>query len=141
MARIEANQRGAAEAIMLDHQGYVSEATADNVFIARGGTLMTPWTSTNLAGITRETELELAAALGMAAVERPFTQYDMWVADEAFVCGTGAEIVPLVALDGRPIGDGTPGPLTMTLMQAYQITCDRRRDPGECATRRGFARN
>jgi branched-chain amino acid aminotransferase len=119
MARLEASQRGAAEAIMLDHAGYVSEATADNVFIARGGTLMSPWTSTNLAGITRETIFELAAALGIPVVERPFTQYDMWVSDEAFVCGTGAEIVPIVTLDGRTIGSGRPGPLTARIVSAY----------------------
>ena len=119
MARLEANHRGAGEAILLDHQGFVAEATADNVFIARGGTIMSPWTSTNLAGITRETIFELAAELGIPAIERPFTQYDMWTADEALVCGTAVEVVPLVSLDGRGIGTGAPGPLTERLRQAY----------------------
>lgn len=119
MARIEANQRGVEEALMLDHQGYVAEATADNIFIARAGTLLSPWTATNLAGITRETVFELAAELGIPAIERPFTQYDVWAADEAFVCGTGVEIVPLVMLDGRAIGPGTPGPLTTRVREAY----------------------
>jgi branched-chain amino acid aminotransferase len=119
MAKIEANQRGADEALLLDHQGYVSEATAENVFVVMRGTLVTPWTSTNLAGITRETVLELAAALGIPAVERPFTHYDVWVADEAFMCGTGAEVIPIVALDERTIGDGRPGPLTNRLMTTY----------------------
>jgi len=120
MARIEANQYGADEAIMLDNQGYVSEASADNFFIVRNSTIVTPWTSTNLPGVTRETVMELAPTLGLQAMERPFTLYDVWAADEAFITGTAAEIGPVVEVDGRLIGNGKPGKVTKKLMKAFR---------------------
>ena len=120
MARVEANQYGADEALMLDIHGYVSEATADNFFIVRNHTVTTPWSSTNLPGVTRETILELAPAVGLKAEERLFTLYDVWASDEAFITGTAAEIGPVVEVDGRQIGDGKPGPQTRTLMKAYR---------------------
>jgi branched-chain amino acid aminotransferase len=120
MARIEANQYGADEALMLDIQGYVAEASADNFFIARDSMILTPWTSTNLPGVTRETVMEIAAQIGVTAKERPFTLYDVWAADEAFITGTAAEIGPVVEVDGRPIGDGRPGKITKKLMKAFR---------------------
>jgi branched-chain amino acid aminotransferase len=104
LARIEANDRGADEALMLDQNGFVSEATVDNLFIVVDRTLMTPPTATNLKGITRETVLDLAADLGIRTEERPFTLFDVWTAREAFMCGTMAEIVPVASVDGRRIG-------------------------------------
>jgi branched-chain amino acid aminotransferase len=119
LARIEANDRGADEALMLDGQGYVAEATVDNFFIVTDHALLTPPTSTNLKGVTRETLLGLAASLGIKAEEKPFTLFDVWTAKEAFICGTGAEVVPVVAVDARTIGDGTVGPVTGRIVTAY----------------------
>src|SRR5882757_7517373 len=97
LARIEANDRGADEALMLDGQGYVAEATVDNFFIVTERALLTPPTATNLKGITREALLEVAAGLGIKTDEKPFTLFDVWTAKEAFICGTGAEVVPVVS--------------------------------------------
>jgi branched-chain amino acid aminotransferase len=120
MAKVEANQYGADEALMLDIHGYVSEATAENVFIVRNHTIVTPFTSTNLPGVTRETALELAPQLGLETKEQLFTLYDVWAADEAFLTGSAAEIGPIVELDGRVIGDGKPGPTTKKIMKAFR---------------------
>ncbi len=120
MARVEANQYGADEALMLDIHGYVSEATADNFFIVRNSTVTTPWSSTNLPGVTRETVLELAPTVGVKSEERLFTLYDVWASDEAFITGTAAEIGPVVEVDGRQIGDGKPGPVTKKIMKAFR---------------------
>jgi len=119
LARIEANDRGADEALMLDRQGYVAEATVDNFFIVSGDRLVTPPTATNLKGITRETILELAAELGIATDVRPFTQFDVWTSQEAFICGTGAAVVQVLSADDRTIGDGRIGPVTRRLVAAY----------------------
>jgi branched-chain amino acid aminotransferase len=119
LARIEANDRGADEALMLDGQGYVAEATVDNFFIVTEDTLLTPPTATNLKGVTRETLLSLAASLGIRAVEKPFTLFDVWTSREAFICGTGAEVVPVLSVDDRRIGDGTIGPVTGRIVTAY----------------------
>ena len=120
MARIEANQYGADEALMLDIHGYVSEATADNFFIVQNHSLMTPVTSTNLPGVTRETAIELAEKMGIRTIERPFSLYDVWASDECFITGTAAEIGPVVEVDGRKIGDGKPGKVTRQLMAAFR---------------------
>jgi len=120
LARIEANQHGADEALMLDIHGYVSEASADNVFIVQNHTVMTPYASTNLPGVTRETVLELAEKVGVRAIERPFTLYDVWSSNECFITGTAAEIGPVVEVDGRTIGDGAPGKVTKQLMKAFR---------------------
>jgi branched-chain amino acid aminotransferase len=119
LARIEASDRGADEAILLDRDGHVAEATADNVFIVTERALVTPPTSTNLRGITRETILHLAEELGIRAEEKAFALFDLWTAREAFMCGTMAEVVPIASVDGRTIGKGTPGPTTLRLMAAY----------------------
>ena len=105
---------------MLDIHGYVSEATADNFFIVQNHTLMTPVTSTNLPGVTRETVIEIADAMGIRTLERPFSLYDVWASNECFITGTAAEIGPVVEVDGRKIGDGTPGKVTRQLMKAFR---------------------
>ena len=120
LAKVEANQYGADEALMLDIHGYVSEASADNLFIVRNHTLVTPYTSTNLPGVTRETILELAPHLGLDAKEQFFTLYDVWSADEVFITGSAAEVGPVVEVDGRQIGDGKPGPITKEVMKAFR---------------------
>jgi branched-chain amino acid aminotransferase len=119
LARIEANDRDADEALLLDQHGFVAEATADNVFILSEGVLSTPPTTTTLKGITRETILELARELAIPAVEKPFTLVDVWTASEAFMCGTMAEVVPIISVDGRLIGSGTTGAVTARLVAAY----------------------
>jgi branched-chain amino acid aminotransferase len=119
LARIEANDRGADEALMLDAQGYVAEATVDNFFVVTERALVTPPTATNLKGVTRETLLAVAAGLDIKTEEKPFTRFDVWTAREAFICGTGAEVVPVVAVDGRTIGDGAVGPVTGRIVAAY----------------------
>jgi branched-chain amino acid aminotransferase len=120
LARIEANDRGADEALMLDAQGYVAEATVDNFFIVTDHALLTPPTATNLKGVTRETVLGVAASLGIRAEEKPFTLFDVWTAKEAFLCGTGAEVVPVVSVDDRAIGNGGIGPVTGRIVAAYE---------------------
>lgn len=119
LARIEANDRGADEAILLDHEGYVAEASVDNIFMVDGDALVTPPTSTNLRGITRETVLELAAALQIRTVERRFSLFDLWTAAEVFMCGTSAEIVPVASIDDRQIGTGAAGAATLRIAEAY----------------------
>ncbi|MBZ5557866.1 MAG: branched-chain-amino-acid transaminase [Acidobacteriia bacterium] len=119
LARIEANDRGADEALMLDVNGYVAEATVDNFFIVTDHALMTPPTATNLKGVTRETLIGLAATLGIKVEEKPFTLFDVWTAREAFICGTAAEVVPVVSVDERPIGTGAVGPVTGRIVTAY----------------------
>src|SRR6185503_15472446 len=100
---IEANNSGFAEAIMLDNQGYVAECTGDNIFIIENGRLLTPWQG-RLRGITREAVLELAIKNKIAAKECSLTRHEIFVADECFLTGTAAEIIPVVKVDGRKIG-------------------------------------
>ena len=119
LARMEATEHGADEALLLDANGYVAEATADNLFIVTRRGLATPRTATNLDGITRETVLDIATELGLPCEERPFSLFEVWTAREVFVCGTGAEIVPVVSVDGRSIGTGDVGPTTQRIVEAY----------------------
>jgi branched-chain amino acid aminotransferase len=119
LARIEANDRGADEALMLDAQGYVAEATVDNFFIVAEHALVAPPTATNLKGVTRDTLLALARGLGIRTEERPFTLFEVWTAREAFICGTAAEVVPVLSVDGRVIGGGAAGPVTNRIVAAY----------------------
>jgi branched-chain amino acid aminotransferase len=119
LARIEANDRGADEALMLDANGYIAEATVDNFFIVTERGLVTPPTATNLKGVTRETVLEVATALEIETSEKPFTLYDVWTAREAFICGTAAEIVPVISVDDRTIGSGAVGAITARITTAY----------------------
>jgi branched-chain amino acid aminotransferase len=121
MAKIEAQQRGCPEAILLTQDGYVAECTGDNLFVLRDGRLLTPPTSLGcLAGITRQAVLDLARKLRIPAAEEAFTRYDVFTADEAFLSGTAAEVVPVVLVDGRPVGSGKPGPVTQRLRKAFQ---------------------
>jgi branched-chain amino acid aminotransferase len=121
LAKIEANNAGCEEAIMLNSEGYVSEGTGDNVFIVKDGKLFTPPLSAGaLYGITRKVVIELAEQSGVSVSEPNLTRYDLFIADECFLTGTGAEIVPVVKIDGRVIGNGKPGPLTRKLVAKYQ---------------------
>jgi branched-chain amino acid aminotransferase len=120
LAKIEAKNGGCEEAVMLNSEGYVSEGTGDNLFIVKGGRLLTPPLSAGtLYGITRATVMELAAESGVLVAEPNLTRYDLFNADECFLTGTGAEIVPVVKIDGRVIGTGQPGPLTRQLEERY----------------------
>lgn len=120
LARIEAHRAGAAEGLLLNEQGYVAECTGDNIFIVRNGALLTPPLYAGaLRGITRGVAISLARARGMAVSETMLTRYDLFTADECFLTGTAAEIVPVVRLDGRPIGSGAPGPVTRSLIEDF----------------------
>ncbi|HEX7863085.1 MAG TPA: branched-chain-amino-acid transaminase [Verrucomicrobiae bacterium] len=120
LAKIEANNGGCEEAIMLNSEGYVAECTGDNIFIVKGDELLTPPLSAGaLYGITRGVAIELARQLGLKVSEPNLTRYDIFNADECFVTGTGAEVVPVVKVDGRVIGDGKPGPRTRELVKRY----------------------
>ena len=121
MAKIEANNAGCEEAIMLNSEGFVSECTADNVFIIKEGHVSTPPLSAGaLYGITRKTVMEMAQQAGLTVSEPNLTRYDLFNADECFLTGTGAEIVPVVKIDGRVIGQGKPGPVTTQLVAQYR---------------------
>lgn len=120
MAKTEAHRRGFDEALMLDHNGFVTEATGANLFVVRGNTLVTPDPDAILEGITRRTVFDLAKDLGLETREGRMTRDHLYVADEVFVCGTAAEIVGVRDVDGRPIGAGKTGPVTMKLREAYQ---------------------
>jgi len=121
MAKIEGIQAGAPEALMLNPAGMVAECTGDNIFIVKGNTLRTPDVhSGSLDGITRRAVIDLAKARGMEVTEGPMNRFDIWVADEFFLTGTAAEIVPVVELDKRPIGTGLPGPLTKALIADFK---------------------
>jgi branched-chain amino acid aminotransferase len=120
LGKLEAQQAGAHEAIMLNEQGFVAECTADNLFVVRNGRLLTPSAEDGaLDGITRGAVLALAGEAGIDAREQRLTRYDVHTADECFVTGTGAELMPVVTVDGRTIGDGSPGPFTRRLAQAF----------------------
>lgn len=121
LAKIEARQAGALEAIMLNAQGYVAECTADNIFVVQKGELLTPAASQGaLKGITRQAIIDIAKELGVPLREVDLTRYDIWCADEGFLTGTGAEVIPVVKLDGRPLGDGKPGPITRKVLAAFR---------------------
>ncbi len=120
MAKIEALDRGVPEAIMYNHEGYVAEATGDNVFIVQNGTVLTPPVeSGGLGGITRGVVIRLARQLGIEVVEKNLTRYDLYVCDELFLTGTAAEVIGIVEIDGRRIGDGKPGPTTRRLRETF----------------------
>ncbi|MEW6770398.1 MAG: branched-chain-amino-acid transaminase [Bacillota bacterium] len=121
LAKIEAGLIGVQEAIMLTHDGFVAEATGDNIFIVKEGTLITPPPYLGiLKGITRDAVMELARAKGITVLERVFTRHDVFTADECFFTGTAAEIIPVVKVDGRIIGEGRPGPVTWDLIRAFR---------------------
>lgn len=120
LAKIEANNGGCEEAIMLNNEGYVAECTGDNIFLVKGQELFTPPLSAGaLYGITRGVVMELARELGLKVSEPNLTRYDVYNADECFLTGTGAEVVPVVKVDGRVIGTGIPGARTRELVKRY----------------------
>jgi branched-chain amino acid aminotransferase len=120
LAKIEANNAGCEEAVMLNAEGYVAECTGDNLFIVKAGALSTPPLSAGaLYGITRQTVIDLAEESGLKVSEPNLTRYDLFNADECFLTGTGAEIVPVVKIDSRVIGSGKPGPITTELTKRY----------------------
>jgi branched-chain amino acid aminotransferase len=124
MARVEANLAGADEALMLNDAGNVAECTADNVFIVKHDQIFTPPVAAGaLRGITRSVVFEIGAELGVKVRETDITRHDVFVADECFLTGTAAEIVPVVKADGRPIGNGKPGPITARIIARFrQVT-------------------
>jgi branched-chain amino acid aminotransferase len=120
LAKIEANNAGCEEAVMLNAEGFVAECTGDNLFILKGGTLITPPLYAGaLYGITRATVMDLAREAGVRVEENNLTRYDLFNSDECFLTGTGAELVPVVKIDGRVIGSGRPGRVTRKLVAAY----------------------
>jgi len=121
LAKIEAVQAGCVEALMLNHLGQVAECTGDNIFLVKQGVLKTPPVEAGiLEGVTRNAVMELARAAGIEVHETPLTRHDFYTADECFLSGTAAEIIPVVKLDSRPIGNGKPGPVTRQLRERFQ---------------------
>ncbi|MFN4180974.1 MAG: branched-chain-amino-acid transaminase [Armatimonadota bacterium] len=121
LAKIEAINAGKPEGLMLTLDGYVAEGTGDNIFIVKGGKLFTPPAYMGiLKGITRQVVMKLAQEMGIPVKEEVLTLHDVYTADECFVTGTAAEIVPVVKLDDRVIGEGVPGPITKALMQKFR---------------------
>jgi len=120
LAKIEARQAGCQESIMLNNSGHVAECTGDNIFIVKNGKLLTPAPYEGaLNGITRQTVLELAESLGISTAETILTRFDLYTADECFLTGTGAEIIPAVNIDKRSIGKGSPGPVTLKIADSF----------------------
>ncbi len=121
MAKIEAKLAGCLEAVLLNHEGYVTECTADNIFIVKDGTLLTPAPHDGaLDGITRMTVINIASSCGIASRETALTSYDLYTADECFITGTGAEIMPVTKIDGRLIGNGESGSKTKRLIEGFR---------------------
>ncbi len=124
MAKVEGQQAGCLEALMLNHKGEVAECSGDNVFIVKSGVLKTPPTDAGiLEGITRKAVIELAQKAKIPVQETALTRHDIFAADECFLTGTAAEVIAVVKCDGRPIGNGKPGPITRRLREAFvQLT-------------------
>lgn len=121
MAKLEANLAGAPEALLLNNEDYVAECTGDNIFIVKNGVLITPPPYVGiLVGITRNAIIETAGRLGIKVEEKVFTRYEVFTADECFLSGTAAEAVPVVKVDGRPIADGKPGPITKQIIKEFK---------------------
>lgn len=125
LAKMEANRVGAGEGLMLNHQGYVAEATGDNLFIIKEGEIVTPPASAGcLKGITRQAAMDLAREMSVKVREENLTLYDVYTADECFLTGTAAEIIPAISLDERPLGIGSqigkPGDITRRLIDAFR---------------------
>ena len=121
LGKLEAQNAGAGEGLMLNEQGYVSECTGDNIFIVKKGEISTPHLSSGiLAGVTRAVVFELAEKLSIRTVERELIRHDIYTADECFLTGTAAEVIPAVQLDRRLIGHGQPGPITLQLIESFR---------------------
>ena len=120
LAKIEGLQAGCIEALMLNHKGEVAECTGDNIFVVRDGRLLTPPNEAGiLEGVTRDAVIGLAREAGIEVREIPLTKHDVYIADECFLTGTAAEVVPVVKVDSRAIGDGKPGPITRKLIERF----------------------
>ncbi len=121
LAKIEALNAGCMEAVMMNDQGYVSECTGDNLFIAQKRVIYTPPAYAGaLLGITRQVVIDMARESDIKVVETNLTRYDLWVAQECFLTGTAAEVVPVTEIDGRKIGNGMPGPIAIQFMETYK---------------------
>lgn len=121
LAKIEGIQQGCLESLMLNHKGEIAECTGDNIFLVKNGALRTPSIDAGvLEGITRGAVIELAKEARIPVAEMNLTRHDVFIADECFLTGTAAEIIPVVKCDGRPIGNGRPGPITRQLREAFQ---------------------
>ena len=121
LAKQEANTRGAGEGLMLNHQGEIAECTGDNIFLIQNGVIRTPDPASGiLKGVTRDTVIDLARGIGIKVEECKLTPFDLYSADEAFLTGTAAEVIPMVTIDGRNIGDGQPGHITKQLIEHYR---------------------
>jgi branched-chain amino acid aminotransferase len=120
LAKIEGLQAGCIEALMLNHKGEVAECTGDNIFLVRDGVLSTPPKEAGiLEGVTREAVMQLAEKAGITVREIPLTKHDVYIADECFLTGTGAEVIPVTKIDGREIGTAQVGPITRRLIEAF----------------------
>ncbi len=120
LAKIEAQTLGFQECLLLNNEGYVAECSGDNVFIVFDGKLITPPVSCgSLGGMTREAAIDVAKSLGIEVVEKPLTRFDIWTADECFLTGTAAKLIPLVELDSRVIGTGKAGEVTKKLLAGF----------------------
>ncbi|MCP3031872.1 branched-chain-amino-acid transaminase [Halobacillus sp. A1] len=121
LVKMEANQAGVDEALMLNDQGYVTEGSADNIFIVKNGTIYTPPVYLGaLEGITRNAIIDLAEEHGYKVKQEPFTRHDVYVADEVFLTGTAAEVIAVVEVDQRKVGDGSPGAVTNHLLSEFR---------------------
>nr|AAO91865.1 branched-chain amino acid aminotransferase 1 [Bacillus cereus ATCC 14579] len=121
LVKIEAAQAGVLEALMLNQQGYVCEGSGDNVFVVKDGKVLAPPSYLGaLEGITRNSVIELCERLSIPCEERPFTRHDVYIADEVFLTGTAAELIPVVKVDSREIGDGKPGSVTKQLTEEFK---------------------
>ncbi|AOK89482.1 branched-chain-amino-acid transaminase [Paenibacillus jamilae] len=126
LVKIQSNYAGVGEAIMLNSQGYVTEGSADNIFIVKNGVLYTPPCYLGaLEGITRNAIIDLCAKLGYPLKEQPFTLHDVYVADEVFFTGTAAEVIAAYEVDGRTIGSGVAGPVTLELLAEFRKIVDQ----------------
>jgi branched-chain amino acid aminotransferase len=120
LAKLEGMQAGCSEALLLNHKGEIAECTGDNIFLVRKGRLLTPPCDAGiLEGVTRDTVIELARGAGIEVAEVSLTKHDVYIADECFLTGTAAEVIPVVMVDGRPIGNGKPGPMTQDLIRRF----------------------
>jgi len=119
LASMEAAEDGYDEALLLDVDGFVAEGAGENIFVVKDGALCEPELASALVGVTRASVTVLARDLGYTTTTRRLTRDDIYIADEAFFCGTAAEVTPIVALDGRSIGRGVPGPVTRAIQHAF----------------------
>jgi branched-chain amino acid aminotransferase len=127
LVKLEANQAGVEEALMLNDQGYVTEGSADNIFIVKNGVIYTPPVYLGaLEGITRNAIIDVARAKGFEVKESPFTRHDVYVADEVFLTGTAVEVIAVIDVDSRKISDGKPGEVTNSLLEEFRkiVTTD-----------------